>query len=84
MFRVPNEDIVKRKGKAWRGGCQRGQRLCKYIVSLFSKPGDTVLDVFAGTGTLGLVAGFLDRNVIMFDKDERIYHQLLEPYSQKV
>ena len=84
FLRVPSDDLVKRKGKPWRGGCQRGQRLCKYIVSVFSRPGDTVLDMFAGTGTLGLVAAFMDRNVIMLDKDERIYDHLLEPYSAKV
>ena len=84
FLRVPAEDLVKRKGRPWRGGCQRGQRLSKYIVSVFSRPGDTILDLFAGTGTLGLVAAFMDRNVIMLDKDERIYERMLEPYSAKV
>lgn len=81
---VPEEDMVKRKGKPWRGGCQRGQRLCKYIVSLFSKTGDTIVDLFAGTGTLGLIAAVMERNVIIFEKDHRIYNKLLEPYSTKV
>ena len=49
IYSVPEEDVVRRKGKAWRGGFQRGQRLCKYIVSLFSKQGDTIVDLFAGT-----------------------------------
>ena len=82
--RVPSKDLVKRKGRPWQGGCQRGQRLSKYIISVFNHPGDTILDLFAGTGTLGLVAAFMDRNVIMLDKDERIYDHLLEPYSAKV
>ena len=84
FLRVPLEDLVKRKGRPWRGGCQRGQQLSKYIVSVFSCPGDTILDLFASTGTLGLVEAFMDRNVIMLDKDERIYDHLLEPYSAKV
>lgn len=49
IYSVPEEDVVRQNGKAWRGGCQRGQRLCKYIVSLFSKPGDTIVDLFART-----------------------------------
>ena len=83
-FPSNNLNLVKGKGRPWRGGCQRGQRLSKYIVSVFSHPGDTILDLFTGTGTLGLVAAFMDRNVIMLDKDERIYDHLLEPYSAKV
>ena len=75
---------MRRKGKAWRGGCQRGQRLCKYIVSLFSKPGDTTIDLFAGTGTLGLIATVMECNVIIFEKCKLIYKKLLEPYSTKV
>ena len=35
--RVPSEDLVKRKGRPWRGGCQRGQWLSTYIVSVFSR-----------------------------------------------
>ena len=84
IIAVPSEDLVKRTGRPWQGGCKRDQRLSKYIVSIFSCPGDTTLDLFAGTGTLGLVAAFMDRNVIMLDKDERIYERMLEPYSAKV
>ena len=68
----------------YHSGCQRGQRLCKYIVSLFSKTGDTIVDLFAGTGTLGLIAAVMERNVIIFEKDKLIYKKLLEPYSTKV
>ncbi|KAI5074355.1 hypothetical protein GOP47_0010316 [Adiantum capillus-veneris] len=81
---VPEADLVKRKGKPWRGGCQRGQKLVKYIIALFSRPQDVVLDIFAGTGTLGLVAGFMDRHVIMFERDECIYDRLLKPFGVKM
>ncbi|KAI5065026.1 hypothetical protein GOP47_0019721 [Adiantum capillus-veneris] len=81
---VPEADLVKRKGKPWRGGCQRGQKLVKYIIALFSRPQDVVLDIFAGTGTLGLAAGFMDRHVIMFERDERIYDRLLKPFGVNV
>ncbi|KAI5074410.1 hypothetical protein GOP47_0010371 [Adiantum capillus-veneris] len=81
---VPEADLVKRKGKPWRGGCQRGQKLVKYIIALFSRPQDVVLDIFAGTGTLGLAAGFMDRHVIMFERDERIYDRLLKPFGVKM
>ncbi|KAI5067571.1 hypothetical protein GOP47_0018099 [Adiantum capillus-veneris] len=49
---VPEADLVKRKGKPCRGGCQR--------------------------------AGFMDRHVIMFERDERIYDRLLKPYGVKM
>ncbi|KAI5077410.1 hypothetical protein GOP47_0007234 [Adiantum capillus-veneris] len=49
---VPEADLVKRKGKPWRGGCQR--------------------------------AGFMDRHVIMFERDERIYDRLLKPFGVKM
>ena len=75
---------MRRKGKAWRGGCQRGQRLCKYIVSLFSKPRDTIVDLFVGTGMLRLTQAIMEHNVIIFEKDKLIYKKLLEPYSTKV
>ncbi|KAI5062032.1 hypothetical protein GOP47_0022571 [Adiantum capillus-veneris] len=81
---VPKADLVKRKGKPWRGGCQRGQKLVKYIIALFSRPQDVVLDIFAGTGTLGLAVGFMDRHVIMFERDERIYDRLLKPFGVKM
>ncbi|KAI5056455.1 hypothetical protein GOP47_0028273 [Adiantum capillus-veneris] len=29
---VPEADLVKRKGKPWRGGCQRGQKLVKHVI----------------------------------------------------
>ncbi|KAI5067919.1 hypothetical protein GOP47_0016264 [Adiantum capillus-veneris] len=81
---VPEADLVKRKGKPWRGGYQRGQKLVKYIIALFSRPQDVVLDIFAGTGTLGLAAGFMDRHVIMLERDERIYDRLLKPFGVKM
>lgn len=78
---VPRDDIAMKRNKPWRGGCQRGSKLCKYIVSLFSKPDDTIIYLFAGPRTLGLVAGILEHNVIMIDEDEHIYEKMLEPYS---
>ncbi|KAI5061394.1 hypothetical protein GOP47_0023899 [Adiantum capillus-veneris] len=78
--RVPLEDISVRKGKPWRGGTQRGEKLAKYIISLFSFIEDTVLDLFAGTGTFGLAAAFMGRHVLMFEGDDRIYSRLLLPY----
>ena len=84
--RVPSEDLVKRKGIDHGGVVVREVNDLENALSLSSvvRPGDTILDLFAGTGTLGLVAAFMDRNVIMLDKDERIYDHLLEPYSVKV
>ena len=46
-------------------------------VLLFTKPGDTILDPFAGSGTTILAALELGRNAIGIERDP-IYHALAE------
>lgn len=41
--------------------------LAAHFINLFTKPGDKVLDPFAGSGSTGLAAEQLDRNVVMID-----------------
>lgn len=41
--------------------------LPEFFIKLFTKPGDTILDPFAGSGSTGLAAERLDRNVVMID-----------------
>lgn len=43
------------------------ESLCEWIIGNWSKPGDTVLDAFAGSGTTGEVAARLDRYSLLFD-----------------
>jgi site-specific DNA-methyltransferase (adenine-specific) len=39
------------------------------IIQASSKPGDLILDFFAGSGTTGAVAGELGRNFILIDQN---------------
>jgi DNA modification methylase len=52
------------------------EALVERLIRISTRPGDTVLDQFAGSGTTGLVAGRLGRNSIMLDTSEK-YCQLM-------
>lgn len=41
--------------------------LSEFFINLFTKTGDNVLDPFAGSGSTGLAAERLDRNVVLID-----------------
>lgn len=42
----------------------------EFFIKLFTKPGDRVLDPFAGSGSTGIAAENLDRNVVLIDTKE--------------
>ena len=42
-------------------------KLMAYLITLFSRPGDYILDPFMGSGTTGLASKLLDRNFIGID-----------------
>ena len=48
-----------------------------YIVTIGSRPGDTILDPFMGSGTTGVAAKMLHRNFIGFEI-ERKYFEIAE------
>ena len=50
---------------------QKPVNLIKRIVQLYSNKNDTVLDIFAGTGTTGRACKLLNRNYILIDKNEK-------------
>jgi site-specific DNA-methyltransferase (adenine-specific) len=49
---------------------QKPMHLLRRIVAVHSTPGDRVLDFFAGSGTLGAVAGELGRKFILIDSNK--------------
>lgn len=51
--------------------------LPEFFIKLLTKPGDKVLDPFAGSGSTGLAAEQLDRNVVLIDNNED-YYQVME------
>lgn len=63
--------IVSPTGKEKTGyPTQKPEGILRRIVQASSKPGDRVLDFFAGSGTTGAVAGQLERHFTLIDSSE--------------
>jgi len=61
--------IVSPTGKEKTGyPTQKPEGILRRIIQASSKPGDAVLDFFAGSGTTGAVAGKLGRNFTLIDE----------------
>jgi site-specific DNA-methyltransferase (adenine-specific) len=58
------------RGKKGRHPNEKPLALCRKLVALFSEPGETVFDPFAGSGAIGEAAKSLGRNYIGWDQDE--------------
>jgi site-specific DNA-methyltransferase (adenine-specific)/modification methylase len=50
---------------------QKPLELARWIISYWSFPGDKVLDPFAGTGTFGVAAKELGRDVILIEQEKK-------------
>ena len=46
----------------------------KDILKIHSNEGDTILDMFAGSGTTGIACMEMNRNFIMIEKDENYFN----------
>ena len=51
--------------------------LPEFFIKLFTKPGDIVLDPFAGSGSTGVAAAQLNRNSVLIDDTEEYCHVML-------
>jgi site-specific DNA-methyltransferase (adenine-specific) len=63
---------------------QKPEGVLRRMVQASSRPGDRVLDMFAGSGTLGAVAAPLGRNSVLIDDNAdavAVMHKRLEPYA---
>lgn len=56
-------------------------QLAQRMIRLSTRPGDTVLDPFAGTGVTGIEAQRLGRNAVLIDIDKRNVEQFRERLS---
>ncbi len=74
-----SEAIRGENGKAHP--CQMPLKLAKRIFLVSTNPGDTVLELFAGSATMGEECVRLDRNYIGIEKAER-YYQLAQERIQ--
>ena len=66
---------------------QKPLGVAQWIVKVHSKPGDMLLDLFAGSGTLGEAAARLERHSILIDENPdaiRVMHQRLKDFNTEV
>lgn len=50
--------------------------ILKYLISIFSNEGDTILDTFAGSGSTGEAALLLNRNVLLIERDKSLCEKM--------
>lgn len=63
--------IVSPTGKEKTGyATQKPVGILRRIIAASSRPGDWILDPFAGSGTTGAAAAALDRNVVLVDQSD--------------
>lgn len=51
-----NEWALMEDGRVWRGGAKRAPSIWRFLVSTFSRCGDSITDLATGTSTLVKVA----------------------------
>lgn len=56
---------------------QKPEALCRQIIFLMGKK-EPILDPFSGSGTIGIVAKFLNKNSISFEADEKVFSKFLQ------
>ncbi|MBW4096296.1 MAG: site-specific DNA-methyltransferase [Acidobacteria bacterium] len=75
--------IVSPTGKEKTGyPTQKPEGLLRRVVAASSRPGDWVLDFFAGSGTLGAVAAKLDRKFVCVDQNPQAIEVMRTRLSQ--
>jgi site-specific DNA-methyltransferase (adenine-specific) len=62
-----------KKNDATKHPTQKPIDLCAYLIETYSKPGDTILDPFMGSGTTGVACVMTNRNFIGIEIDPGYY-----------
>lgn len=62
---------------------QKPFSLLERIITVYSNPGDNVLDCFAGSGTTGVACLHLNRNFFLIEKEKEYYQLILERIKRK-
>jgi len=55
---------------------QKPTEILEYFIELLSKPGDRVLDTFAGSGSTGVACDKLNRNCILIERDPEMFTKM--------
>lgn len=62
--------------------CPKSPHFWRWLLNSVSRPGETVLDIFAGSGTTGRVAKDLGRKAILIERVERYCEIIARRMSQ--
>lgn len=79
---LPKADLANEGGVDFRRG-KKPETLLKRLIGLVTKPGDWVLDSFAGSGSTGAVAHKMGRRWIMVELGEHCHTHII-PRMKKV
>ena len=75
--------IVSPTGKEKTGyATQKPEGILRRIIQASSRPGDWVLDFFAGSGTTGAVAGQLERRFVLIDENPEAIAVMCHRFSR--
>lgn len=76
--RYPRDVIRGFKQERGLHPTQKPVSLLKWLIETYSKPGEVVLDTFAGSGSTGVAAIETDRSYILVEKDETYYETIIK------
>lgn len=62
---------------------QKPLQLMERLITIFSNPGDLVLDCFAGSGSTGIAAKNLNRDYILIEREENYYNIILKRIEEQ-
>jgi DNA modification methylase len=60
---------------------QKPVELLEYLIELFSREGDLVLDTFAGSGSTGLAAQKRNRQFILIERDPKMFAEMSKQFA---
>jgi DNA modification methylase len=61
---------------------QKPVEILQYFIELLSKPGDTVLDTFAGSGSTGIAAILSGRDCVLIEQDQKMFALMSKQFNK--
>lgn len=77
-----SDDLMFAARPPFDGPTPKPPEIAEKLVRAYTKPGDIILDTFAGTGVLGEAALVQDRRFIMVDIDDKWALPTMKPFVQ--